>query len=254
MSDEAEQAHEGQVAIVDIQTVDGLPKTGVPTVKYVHYPGAQQLILWLPQSGYHGYGELTVSRDGEVVERATVRSRLNGSIQILWNTLPWAPGNYLISIPHEEGWRHEVALQKFAPGVELEPPDPQPVVMQEMSRPIVYRDGFGNVIPDADLELRARVQGDLVRRFGRRLEYTGTYRAGSVIYLDGTYRIEFYNEMCGGGVHAAIDIPTADAWEAATGAPLTLREEIVSFVAERVQQEQASTWRYRITDRSIEFY
>ena len=42
MSEEPE-AHEGQVVVGEIVTVDGSTKTGVPTVRFVHYPGAQQL-------------------------------------------------------------------------------------------------------------------------------------------------------------------------------------------------------------------
>lgn len=255
MTDPApEPAHEGQIVIGDIRTVNGAAGAAVPTVKYVHYPGAQQLILWLPQSGYHGYAELTLTRGDDLIERAAVRSRLNGSVQILWNTLPWPPGDYAIHITHDEGWRHEVRLRKLEEGEVPLSPTPPPPPPEDDRPPIVYRDGLGNVIPNADLDMRGDAIRDLTRKFSRRLTYEGTYRAGSVIYTDGVYRIAFYNEMCGGGIHAAIDIPAAEQWEAATGAPLSLRDEIVEFVAQRVQQEQASSWKYRITDRAIEFY
>jgi len=49
-------------------------------LRFVHYPGAQQLILWLPQSGYHGYGDVTVTHNGALIEKATLRDRLNGSV------------------------------------------------------------------------------------------------------------------------------------------------------------------------------
>ena len=253
MPTDAAAVHEGHIVIGDIHTLDAPPEIGVLTLRFVHYPGAQQLILWLPQSGYHGYGDVTVTHNGAVIERAPVRSRLNGSVQILWDTLPWAPGSYLIVITHDDGWRHEAALQKLEPGVappEPEPPTPEPV----SGDPIVYRDGFGKVIPDLDLEIRARAQVKLERTFGRRIEYEGTARAGTVIYIDPVHRIVFENELCGGELHATIYIPTIAHWEDATGAPLSLREEIVAFVAERVHQEQASTWRYRITPTAIDVY
>ena len=50
MTSEPEE-HEGTVAIGDILTVDGPAGLAPPTVKFVHYPGAQQLILWLPKPG-----------------------------------------------------------------------------------------------------------------------------------------------------------------------------------------------------------
>lgn len=250
---EDQPTFEGQVVIGDIRTLDAPEGVGLLTLKFVHYPGSQQLILWLPQSGYHGYGELSVTRGDDVLERGPVRDRLNGSVQILFDTLSWPPGDYAIVITHDEGWRHEAALRKLPAGIALPASEPLPL-SPTPSEPIVYRDGFGNVIPEVDLEIRGRAQVEVERKFGRRVEYEGTSRAGSVIYIDPVHRIVFSNEMCGGDVKVAIDIPPADTWEAATGAPLSMRDEIVTFVAERVQREQASTWRYRITDTSIEFY
>jgi len=168
--------HQGHIVIGDIRTIGSPAGVGEPTVKFVWYPGCQQLILWLPQPGHLGYGELVVSRDGEVVERAPVMSRLNGSVQMLWDTLDWAPGAYAIEISHEAGWRHEVELQKLESGV-VPPPEPFAPV-EELHGPVVYRDGFGNIVPDADLEMRAGLRRELVSRFGRRLEYEGNFRAG----------------------------------------------------------------------------
>lgn len=249
----SEAALECHVVVRDIRTIDAPPDVGVLTLKVVHYPDAQQLTLWLPQSGYQGYGDVTVTCNGAVIEHASVSNRLNGSLQILWDTLTWLPGHYLIVITHADGWRHEAILQKLEPGVA--PPEPQPPAPDPVSGdPIVYRDGFGKVLPDLDIEIRERAQVKLERTFGRRLEYEGTFRGGSVIYVDPVYRIAFPNEMCGGALHASIEIPIIAHWEDATGAPLSMREEIVAFVAARVQQEQASTWRYRITPTSIDFY
>lgn len=86
------------------------------------------------------------------------------------------------------------------------------------------------------------------------MEYEGNVRGGSVIYIDPVHRIVFWNEMCGGDMKVTIDIPSAERWVAATGAPLSMRDEIVAFVAESVQRDQASTWVYRITPTSIDFY
>ena len=252
MGDETE-AHEGHVVIGDIHSPGAPDGVGLLTLRFVRYPGAQQLILWLPQSGCQGYSDLTVTRGDAVVEQAPVRSRLNGSVQILFDTLTWPPGDYSIIITHEGGWRHEASLRKFPP--EVAPPPPEPTPTPEPSDPpIVYRDGAGKVIPDVDLEIRAGVQVDLERRFGRRVEYSGTSRVGEVIYIDPVHRIVFPNEMRGGDTRVSIVIPSAEAWESETGAPLSLRDEIIAFVAARVQQDQASTWRYRITDTSIDFH
>jgi hypothetical protein len=256
VNSETDPAHEGQIVIGVIATHDAPEAIGIPTVRYVHYPGAQQLILWLPQSGYHGYGDVTLSRGAHVIEKQTVRDRLNGSTQILWNTLPWPPGDYLIAITHAEGWRHQVALTKLAEGIDPPAPEPPPAPPEPdvEPAPIIYRDGAGNLIPNADLELRGAAQRDIARRFGQRLEYEGNYRAGTIHYIDGDHRISFYHEMCGGSMKFSIDIPAAAHWEAATGTPLSNRDEILKFVAEQVKRDQAPNWRYEITPGAIDFY
>jgi hypothetical protein len=252
---ETEPAYEGQAVIGAIATHDAPETIGIPTVRYVHYPGAQQLILWLPQSGYHGYGDVTLTRGADTIENDTVRSRLNGSIQILWNTLPWPPGDYLITITHEEGWRHEVALTKLAEGIETPAPEPPPLLDPAIEHaPIIYRDGAGNLLPNTDLDMREQAQRNVARRFNRRLEYEGNFRAGTIHYIDGDLRISFYHEMCGGSMKFSIDVPSAEHWVAATKTPLSDRDEILKFVADEVKREQASSWRYEITPSTIDFY
>jgi hypothetical protein len=245
------EAHEGVVGIGDCLNVDAPTDLKLPTVKFVRYPGAQQLILWLPKPAHEGYGELAVTRDGVDVERGPVTDRMNGSVQILFRTLEWPPGEYRIAVTHKDGWRHEVALKKYPPGEQ--PPAP-PVVEEAPRGPIVYRDGFGNVIPDTDLEMRAQAKRDISRMFGRRLEYEGDYRSGTIVFVDGDARIRFAHEMSGGDVKFSIEIPSAEHWEGFTRTPLSKREEIVAFVAERVRVEKANGWRYEITDESIDYY
>ena len=249
---ESETTHEGVIAVGDIRNVDGPAGLELPTLKFVHYPGSQQLILWLPKPAHEGYGELSVTRDGADVERGPVSSRMNGSVQILFATLEWPPGDYRIAIAHKDGWRHEVALKKYAPGAE--PPPPKPVVEAPSNGPIVYRDGFGNLIPDTDLVIRGQAGCDIARMFGRRLEYEGNYRAGTITYIDGDTRIRFSHEMAGGDVKFSIEIPSAEHWEGFTKTPRSARDDIIAFLAERVRIEKANSWRYRITSESIDYY
>lgn len=116
-----------------------------------------------------------------------------------------------------------------------------------------YRDGFGRPVPDVDLELREKARAAIARRFTRRLEYAGNVRAGTVTYVDDRGRVDFPHEMAGGGAHAVIDVPTSADWERVTGLPLAERDEIVRFVAETVQREQAPSWRFEITADAIVF-
>jgi hypothetical protein len=223
-------------------------------VKFVHYTGSQQIILWLPKPAHEGYVELSVTCGAKDVERGPVSGRMNGSVQILFATLEWPAGDYRIAITHKDGWRHEVELRKYPAGVEPPAPPAAPPPEARSSSPIVYRDGTGKVIPDADLELRTQAQRDIARNFGRRLEYEGSYRAGTIVYVDGDTRIRFSHEMAGGDVKFSIEIPSVEHWEGFTKTPLKARKEIVAFLAERVRIEKANSWRYRINEESIDYY
>lgn len=248
------EAHEGFIAVGDIRNVNGHAGPETPTLKFVHYPGSQQLILWLPKPAHEGYGELSVTRDGVDVERGPVSGRVNGSVQILFATLEWPPGEYRIAITHKDGWRHEVKLTKYPPGEAPPPSPPESVAEEYFSGPIVYRDGVGNLIPDTDLEMRGRAQRDIARMFGRRLEYEGNYRAGTITYVQGDTRIRFSHVMAGGDVKFSIEIPSAEHWEGFTKTPRSARDDILAFVAERVRIEKANSLSYRITDESIDYY
>lgn len=240
--------------MLDAPFNSGAPATvGLLNAKFVRYPGCQQLILWLPQSGYENYGALRIFGPNDaLIEDQPVRSRLNGSVQILTDTFGWAPGDYRVEISHDDGWRHELRLRKLEEGV-APPAPPAPPPEPRSEDPIVYRDGFGKEIPNVDLEMREELNTRLVQRFNRRLEFEGNARAGVVIYIDGDTRIRFSHEMCIGRVNMSIDLPRAAHWEAHTGTPLSARDDIVEFVARETQRTQASTWDYEIHGDRIDF-
>jgi hypothetical protein len=49
-------------------------------------------------------------------------------------------------------------------------------------------------------------------------------------------------------------VPSAEHWEGFTRTSLARRKEIVAFLAERVRIEKANSWRYEISDKSIDYY
>src|SRR5262249_38521486 len=120
------EEHEGHIVIGEITSPGAPSDLKPPTVQFVHYPGAQQLILWLPRPGYQGYDRLTVARGKHIIEDEDVGRRLNGSIQILSRTLPWPEGDYRITITNKDGFRHEINFVKLAPGIEPPKPPPPP--------------------------------------------------------------------------------------------------------------------------------
>lgn len=227
--------HEGCIVIGQARNIGAPQAMAAVTARFVRYAGCQQLTLWLPQSGYAGYAGLRVlGADGVAIDQASVRSRLNGELQLQWETLAWPAGLYRIEIDHEDGWRHELALHKLP----QEPAAPPP------SAPA----------PEADRVLRQQVRAALGRRLLQRLEYDGNCRAGTVTYVDGDLRIRFSHEMGAGDCSFWVQLPTRAQWPAVTGTPLAQRDEIVQFIAERMQRDKAGSGRYEIVADAINFY
>ncbi len=252
MSDEG---FEGEIVLEEPANVGAPEGMARLSTQFVRYPGCQQLILWLPQSGRPNYGELRIiGPDGAAIEQAPVSSRLNGSIQILTDTYPWPPGAYRVEIDHVDGWRHELRMEKLEEGVAAQKPPPPPTHEEKPSAEVrIYHDGFGRVIPNLDLEIRAKAMETIVAKFLRRLEFEGNARAGVVIYIEGERRIRFSHEMCIGRVKFSIDLPRPQHWEAQTGTSLAERDDIVDFVARETRRTQASSWDYEIHEDRIDF-
>jgi len=257
----------GIIEIVKInnkQTVFAENKTDVEfielkesNIRFVHYPDCQQLIIWLTYPGRE-YGNMRlINNSKKIVGEWPVADKLSGSIQILWDTLDIAPGQYSNEIDGNNGAQHFIDMEKFEEGVVLKKNQPDTIVKEDKEKssvPIQYRDGFGNTIENEDLTLREKVNKDLTRRFFRHIEYVGNFRAGTIIYIDDEIRIEFYHEMGGGNCMFYIDIPTEEKWEAQTRTPLSARKEILEFVATTVQAQQASNCNYEIKSNEMGFY
>ncbi len=261
------ELHYGEIEILSISNspvnegeVELLPEMPDHYVRFVHYPDCQQLIIMLPSYGrdYHMI-KLADNESGKVVSERPVTDRLSGSIQLLWDTLEIAPGNYTIEISWKNGQSHLIVIQKYT---EEETKERKSIVQAHQvsdepksnSGPIVYRDGFGNILPNEDLEIREQAMHNIFRRFSKKLSYSGNFRGGTITYSDGEYTIDFYHEMGGGNCKMYIDIPTEDQWEIKTHVPLSERKEILEFVAERVQRDQAPSWKYEIRSDIIYFY
>jgi len=118
----------------------------------------------------------------------------------------------------------------------------------------VYKDGLGNIIPNDDAIIREKAMKELTKLFSRRIEFEGSFRAGTVTYIEGELRISFYHEMYGGKYHFGVEIPTEAQWEKQTNTPLNRRQEIIEFVAQTVKQKQAPSWNYEIRENDIAFY
>lgn len=227
-------------------------------IKIVHYPDCQQLIMWLP-TDWISYQDMVIidTLTGEEIWRKEIRLVVSGSIQIILDTLPFAPGDMSIKITKKDGLQHIIHVKKYPEGIYPEKPEIIPeIVPDENKPPIVYRDGFGNVIPDQDLILRQRAYTEMVRKLSRKVKYEGSGRSGTVIYIDGDKTLRFYSEMGGGNCLFYLDIPTKENWIKETGYSLGERDEIIQFVAENTLRDQttSSGAYFEIEDRWITFF
>ena len=124
-------------------------------ISFVHYPDCQQLIIYLSQNG-DNYGNLRLikTNDKTLVEEWPIYDRLNGTIQILWDTLYLNPGVYTIEIDLKNSFqKHKINLIKYEETVNND----EFVLSRENendpkeSEPIFYKDG--KVLVNDDLNI-----------------------------------------------------------------------------------------------------
>ena len=126
--------------IIEIGDIRNEPDRGATNekkaeVKFVHYPDCQQLIVWLPEYG-RNYGALRfIDRaNGKTIREEQVGDILNGSIQLLFDTLDLPPGEYSIEIDHPQGWKHLIEIKKLKKGEKAQQPPPAPETMEESNK------------------------------------------------------------------------------------------------------------------------
>lgn len=262
MTNESVESYFGKISITKIDNIwpDGLGRAEAfemneSNCRFVHYPDCQQLTIWLPAyGGLYDSISLILQTNNTIIWKKSINDIINGSVQIILDTLPITPAAYTISIIKSDGLIHRMLFTKYAEGnfPEQEKIDEPPVDLD--APPIVYRDGFGNLLPNEDLILRDAIIEKTINMITRRLEYVNHGRSGEVIYIEGSRRITFYMEMGGGSCIFYIDIPSESLWEKNTGFPLDRRADIIKFVAEQTAKDQASTGIYKMEETSIVYY
>jgi hypothetical protein len=225
-------------------------------IRFVHYPDCQQLILWLPDY-FKEYLDAVIRNieENKIIFDHKVENIISGSIQILIDTLFIYPGVYELNVKKKDGMVHKVFFKKYPEGQfpeMVETQVSQPVNLD--SEPIVYRDGFGNILPDEDLIMRQNIINKTIDKITRRLEYVSHGREGEVIYIEGEKSIRFLMEPGAYDCLFYLNIPAEADWEKTTNFPLSEREDIISFVAKETQRDQASSCDFKISENEIAYY
>lgn len=249
--------------IIELGTSENIGKKAneidLITAQFVHYPDYQQLTIWLPQYGRQGYGNIRLinNKTKTVVDDRPVSDRLNGSIQILWDTLDIPPSDYTIEIEHPKGGKHILPFKKYAKGKEVKKEKyiPEPKFQDNApSLSKTYKYDFGNMFSSQDLILKEKITKELPEQLIKHVTYEGSFRLGYVIYIEGDIRLRFMHDMCDGGCKFYIKIPTEKQWETNTKTPLSRRTDILAFIAHAVQSDHALNWQYEIREDCIYYY
>ena len=88
----------------------------------------------------------------------------------------------------------------------------------------------------------------------RKIEYEGSFSAGSITYVEGDLRIQFDHEMGGGNCMFYVMISDEEKWEVETKTLLNKRNDILQFIAETLKREQAPSSKFEIISNQIAFY
>lgn len=237
---------------------DGEAATGVvkkKQVSVVHYPGAQQLVFHMPKYAWDaGRFRLLEEVSGRVEVDCAVKEILNGSTQILVDTLPLRPGFYTIEADWPDGWTHQLKFIKFMVGypkdeIYQHPPGNVTIVQNDKE----YRTYDSNGVEIEGMEqVREKAMKKIADSFTRKLEYLEQGRAGLITYCEGDLRISFDWEFGGGNCVVIIFVPKPEHWEAQTNTPLDRRQEILQFVADRAIRDKAPSCHSHISDNWIE--
>lgn len=232
------------------------PTFSSTNVKSVHYDDCQQLVIWLEEY-YTSYKNLeiidTVTKS--VIYNEEIGNIVSGSTQIILDSLFIYPGEFKIQINKINNSQHFIYFRKYVEGIFPEQiPPANENNESEDKEPIVYRDGFGNLLPNEDLIMRDQIIRMTINKVFRRLEFLSHGREGEVIYIEGDRRVHFYMELGAYNCLFYLVIPSPENWESSTPFALEERDDILRYIAEGTLREQAPSCIYKISDCEITYF
>lgn len=106
------------LSIQNIPSIDRNPESEMllfedKNIRFVHYPDCQQMIIWLPEY-YSNYDYLLIrkKKTEEIIFEKKVSEVINGSIQIIIDSLFILPGAYELIITNISGDKHIIEFIK----------------------------------------------------------------------------------------------------------------------------------------------
>jgi hypothetical protein len=151
----------GEIGITEVINTSGkksanpdIPIMEEGHVQAVHYPDCQQISIKLPEY-YTKYSTISIEEKNKktTIYQKNISDVVSGSISVVIDSLFIPPGQYRILINTTLGLAHEIEFAKLKEGEKFpEKPVNIPDDDGQKKVPIVYRDGFGNIIKYEDDE------------------------------------------------------------------------------------------------------
>jgi len=259
------------------------------TLRYVKYPGSQQLILWLPQEVYKGYQNFLFYQNDRLLEECPLENKVSGSVQLIIDTLTLEPGTYSIQITHTSGWRHQLDFIKLKPEASgsLELSYVTKIIRKNNFEEYLLSIAEGSlwgVLENASSGNRNAASSysnsnqnytsdeERIREEGRRIleeTYANMFKepspypkltfedqdqTGIIHFIDEHLEVSFFCKMGTPPVRLEITVPASADWEQKTNIPLKKKRETMLFIASGVRKAQKVSWRFEIRDECILFY
>jgi hypothetical protein len=142
----------GEAGLIEIINLNndstGLPHFENKHIQFVHYPDCQQIQIWLPEY-YDKYEKIIIAhmQTQNIIYSKMVSDVVSGSVKIVIDSLFIPVGEYCIQIISNQILVHSISIRKLNEG-ESFPEHTDDIIENDAKEitPIVYRDGFGNVI------------------------------------------------------------------------------------------------------------
>lgn len=228
--------YNGKVQILEIVNEGGDNTLAVPKCSIVHYPDAQQLMLWLSDNVFHYTTCSLTNSHNTVILNTPVQQLTTGTILFLLDTLPLQPETYTLTIKHTSGLSHCIHFMKKDNEAEIATPEP--------TKPMSFLEKLYHDNQQSKHNPKPQEAIVLFKNHGR---------SGTFTYCEPGITIDFISEL-GFGCLFYILIPTRQDWEKETGIPVNRRDEIIEYVAQEAQRTQGSNLVYAIEPATIYFY
>lgn len=228
--------YNGKVQILEIVN-EGCDNTlAVPKCITVHYPDAQQLILWLSDTVFQYTTCSLTNSHNTVIINTPVQQFTTGTILFLFDTLPLEPETYTLTIKHTSGLSHHIHFVKKDSEAEIATPEP--------TKPMSYLEKLYHDNLQHKQNPKPQHASVLFKNHGRSATFT---------YCEPGLTIDFISEL-GFGCLFYILIPTRQDWEKETGTPINRRHQIIEYLAQEAQRTQRTNLVYTIEESAIYFY